>query len=939
MKKGLLLSFLVCASMGVYAQMVGKSGDLYYKFNSADKTAAVANAYYDGNDMNCYKGDIVVPPTVTYNGVEYSVTSVGQFAFNDYDEVTSVTLPSTILTLDEYSFDSTLLTDLVIPNSVKTIGVSAFQYSKLKRITFGSGVVSVGNNAFKECTSLTEVECLGKTPFEIQSGTFPATVKKNVTLKVPAGSVEVYRNAANWAGFKAYEEVETGTVSVDGICVIDGICYKLTTRPYDTDRMEAGVNEPNSGMEYSGEITIPSEFTCDGKQYVVTGVNYGAFCYQSKVTAIILPETLNTISNHAFSETSVSKLILPEKVKSIGMYAFRNCAGLKELVSLNPKAPAVESTTFAGLDVTECALFVPRGCVEAYKKNTVWSKFNTIQEYADSPVRPESVTLSSSEIKAFKGSVYKLTAVVLPDDSTDKTVEWKSLNTDVATVDDDGTVTLVGAGVGNIEAICNGNTTVSAMCRVISIEPNPTVDGLKYQLFFEKDTGTERKTATLIRGDAEYKGDIVIPETITPGGITYTVKGIGANAFALYKNVKSVTIPASVDTIGYDAFRQCEGLERINISSLDDWCDIQFKNRNSNPIAITGSLYLNGQPVTEVNISERVKEIRPFVFQGLSALRKLTIASGVKIIGQQAFSGTSIESVTVPASVDSLGISVFKDCSLLREVSMPEGIGRIPQGMFQGTGLRVFDVPQSVKTIDAQAFMSCPDLISVALPDHLEQIGMMAFYDSPKIRYIRCVNMTPPVFFTYSGDPTDYGQAFSPEIWPACELVIPASMFGNYKKCAGWKNFRSWVYWHDGDEMPVEVKLTPDSYIGKPGDKFTLTPSLLPADADFKTVIVTNSNPEVATIGEDNVVTLLTDGTTTFTAYCGLISSECTVTVDSRYDSVEEIGADMDGDAEVEIYTFDGVKVFAGLRSGCKSLRPGLYILKSGSRTEKIIIR
>lgn len=939
MKKGLLLSFLVCASMGVYAQTVGKAGDLYYKFNAAEKTAAVANAYYDGNDMNCYSGDIVVPPTVMYQGVEYSVTSVGQFAFNENDEVTSVTLPNTILTLDAYSFDSTLLEDLVIPNSVTTIGDMAFQYSELKRITFGTGLTSLGNNAFAACTSLTEVECLGKTPFAIQSGSFPDNVKKNVTLKVPAGSAEAYRNAANWGGFKAYEEVESGAVSVDGIYVINGICYKLTTRPYDTDRFEAGVNEPNSGMEYSGEITILSEFVCDGKKYVVTGVNYGAFRYQTKVTAITLPETIEDISNHAFGETSISKLILPEKVKSIGMYAFRKCTGLKELVSLNPEVPAVDSNTFSGLTVGECVLYVPRGYVETYKKNTVWGQFSSIQEYADSPVRPESLILSSDEIKGFKGSVHKLTATVLPDDSTDKTVEWKSLNTDVATVTADGTVTLVNAGVGNIEAICNGNTKVSAMCRVISIEQYPTVDGLKYQLFVEKNNGAERKTASLIRGDEEYQGDIVIPETITPGGITYTVKGIGSNAFALYKNVKSVTIPASVDTIGFDAFRLCEGLERVNISSLDDWCDIQFVNRNSNPIAITGSLYLNGQAVTEVNISERVKEIRPFVFQSLSALRKLTIASGVKIIGQQAFSGTSIESVAIPASVDSLGISVFKDCSLLREATLPEGISRIPQGMFQNTGLRVFDVPQSVKTIDAQAFMSCPDLISVALPDHLEQIGMMAFYGSPKIRYIRCVNMTPPVFFTYSGDPTDYGQAFSPEIWPACQLVIPASMFGNYKKCAGWKNFKSWVYWHDGDVMPTEVRFTPENYIGRPGDTFTLTPSLLPADADFKTVIITNSNPEVATIGEGNMVTLLTDGTTTFTAYCGLISVECTVTVDSRYDAVEEIGADMDGNAEVEVYTLDGVKVFAGLRNGWNSLRPGLYILKSGARTEKIIIR
>lgn len=75
-----------------------------------------------------------------------------------------------------------------------------------------------------------------------------------------------------------------------------------------------------------------------------------------------------------------------------------------------------------------------------------------------------------------------------------------------------------------------------------------------------------------------------------------------------------------------------------------------------------------------------------------------------------------------------------------------------------------------MKHIADETFAGCPKLVAVGLPDHLETIGVKAFYGSPRIRYIRCVNygfdnnLVPPTFATFSGDPTDYGQAFSTEI-------------------------------------------------------------------------------------------------------------------------------------------------------------------------------
>ncbi len=71
MNKVLLSSVLALSSLAANAAFSGtavKIGDMYFKLDEAALQAAVANAYYDGQDTNCYKGDITVPSTVSYNG-------------------------------------------------------------------------------------------------------------------------------------------------------------------------------------------------------------------------------------------------------------------------------------------------------------------------------------------------------------------------------------------------------------------------------------------------------------------------------------------------------------------------------------------------------------------------------------------------------------------------------------------------------------------------------------------------------------------------------------------------------------------------------------------------------------------------------------------------------------------------------------------------------
>ncbi len=248
-----------------------------------------------------------------------------------------------------------------------------------------------------------------------------------------------------------------------------------------------------------------------------------------------------------------------------------------------------------------------------------------------------------------------------------------------------------------------------------------------------------------------YNGNattLTIPSTL--GG--YPVTGIGEWAFSSHQELISVTIPSSVTSISEGAFFDCTRLNRVNISDIAAWCEIEFTD---NPLYNEVSkLYLNGaelsgtlsipsgvsrigngaffncSDLTRVTIPDSVILIGDYAFYNCSGLTKVTIPDGVRSIGSCAFYNcSSLTNMTIPDSMTNIGGSAFSECSSLSSVVIPDSVTNIGDSAFsECSGLTSLTISNSVTIIRKYTFYGCSGLVSVTIPDSVESIGERAFY-------------------------------------------------------------------------------------------------------------------------------------------------------------------------------------------------------------------
>ena len=122
MKRSFLLLTLLWGALSAWAHDAEVDG-IFYNLNAANKTATVTfKGYFSATYNNEYSGDVVIPETVIYNGITYSVTSLADGCFQYCSSLTAITIPNSVTSVGDGCFsDCSSLTSITIPNSVTNI--------------------------------------------------------------------------------------------------------------------------------------------------------------------------------------------------------------------------------------------------------------------------------------------------------------------------------------------------------------------------------------------------------------------------------------------------------------------------------------------------------------------------------------------------------------------------------------------------------------------------------------------------------------------------------------------------------------------------------------------------------------------------------------------------------------------------------------------------
>lgn len=367
---------------------------IYYNIlSAADKTVEVTKGDIDySNPTPCYKGNVVIPRTVKYSNMEFSITAIGDNAFNlgadsNY-ELISVSLPEGIATIGSYAFAyCENLTTVNLPSTLTSIGKSAFEGCKNILVDFlPDNLYSIGERAFASCSKFTYIS---KLPKALRALGYEAFGEVRAVL-LPVGGVDFHEAGCFHPNVKFFVEFGEYYSGDETIGMINNTYPYIMNSfsnviMYDVDFTDS---EIETLLETSGDIVF------NGITYSVTSL-YDKYemqisgCTSDVTEANILSNITYvnrnfvpvSIKKSAFANvSSLKNITIPSCITSIGANAFSGCTGINCVTTKAAKPVDIMEGTFDGLAQVNAILYVPQGCLNTYQNADVWKGFGIIRE-------------------------------------------------------------------------------------------------------------------------------------------------------------------------------------------------------------------------------------------------------------------------------------------------------------------------------------------------------------------------------------------------------------------------------------------------------------------------------------------------------------------------------------------------------------------------------
>lgn len=629
--------------------------------------------------------ELTVPASVTHGGVTYSVTGIGDYAF-DQKNLTSLNLPESLTSIGAYAFrDCYGLTSLTIPENVTAIGEGAFSgLTNLSRIVWNA----------RECYSC-------GIPYNMNGVDLPYyysdinyleeyydQVKTNLTELIIGNEVQVLP-----AGLAANSQITsidfpTSLKYIGAYAFHD--CMRLTSLTIPVNVTGIGENaffmckgltsltwNARECWDYGGMYAlcapIPTGYYDDTHEVICN------------FTDITIGDEVEVLPSDFARNTSITSIELPASLREIGDYAFYNCWNVTSSIILSDAVTEVGDYAFGGCARVN-SLTVGRN-VAYIGKGAFGRGYDETAGYESVPAMyPQYLRWNARCCNSAGSLLYSQLRGLYIDDQ--------------------------------VEVLPDGFGSYASYLNSVDLPEHLS-----------------------IIGNCAFQSCGNLTTLDIPASVTH----IGGGAFQNCNKLTALYIPASVTYIGNGAFRGCSAMASITV---DNGNQVYDSRDNCNAAIHTADNTLVIVCKNTI-IHNTITSIPDFAFYQMSSLTGLNIPTSVKSIGRYAFAFCyGLTDMVIPNSVTTLGGFAFMSCYNLSSVSLSKSLTQIePYTFAYCDQLKSVIIPYSVDTICNYAFNNCYQMEDITIGPSVKYMGEYAL-DCYNMNSLNCYAITPPEVFS-----------------------------------------------------------------------------------------------------------------------------------------------------------------------------------------------
>lgn len=778
--------------------------------------------------------EVVMPDTLTEIGfcsfascysferiyIPDSVTKIGKGAFSSSTlKKNDFHLSENLTEIPDYAFQDFnrgrmgevgTFVDIEIPQSVEKIGKEAFSgFYRIKSLTLHNSLKTVAKDAFKLKS------------YSNQNIYFDGTFEEYCDIDFE----NEYSNPTNYCGklhingnlvtgeFMIPEGItqlpkgafsNTSITSISLPSTLEKIgenafynCTSLESIYIDTQEhffnIEFGNGYSNpvmyssnivfgDGSEFSGEFIFP-----EGTEAISDYIFYNNTSFER----IVIPSSVKTIGSHAFYGcTAEITTDFTSDELTIGDYAFYGCTGITHFSSAGDVL-SIGDYAFYGCENFES--FISQGSINQVGNNA-FNKLSNLTTFSAANGGMRVGNNAFSECSNLSQAGFGDGLISVGEFAFYQCEKLKNISFS-SDVESFGAHAFYNDAFNRID--------IADLSKYLKVEYSYD-EKLYEKVRLYGNNFPHVYDSTSIYVDGEYLTDLVIPEGITQ---------IPSYFFMNWKQITSVYLPSTLQSIKRYAFEYCSNIQSVYAPSLYDWMQIDFDSmRETNPmwdssyfltdpetgeevidpetgeeiyIEVEKTLYIDGEPLTEVRIPEGITQIKDYTFNEVKTITDFYYPETVISISKNAFNHSKIQRLWLPDvntwigytenNTDGVGVinfraeNIYFDGEQITELVVPDGVEKIGAGSFAEvrTLQRVY-LPDSVTSIGEYAFSDCSNVTSFRLSNNITTLPKFALDHCP------IENLYIPAKLTSCGHSAIYGAkkvSFAPR------RTIEAKMF------------------------------------------------------------------------------------------------------------------------------------------------------------------